>query len=53
MNNLTSFIDFVIERKSQIMDLFMQHIQLTIFSILVAIAIAIPLSILIVNKRNR
>ncbi|MBU3159430.1 ABC transporter permease subunit [Clostridium frigoris] len=52
MNSLTSFIDFLVERKTQIMDLFIQHIQLTIFAILVAIVIAIPLSILIVKYRK-
>ena len=52
MNNLTSFLNFVVDRKSQIITLFLQHIQLTMFSILIAIAIAIPLSILIVKYRK-
>ena len=36
MNSITSFIKFVIERKAEISNLLMQHIQLTIFSILLA-----------------
>jgi len=52
MNNVTAFIKFVIERKSEISGLLMQHIQLTIFSILIAVVIAIPLGILIVRYRK-
>jgi len=52
MNNINSFVKFVIDRKSEITDLFMQHIQLTIFSILIAVVIAIPLGILIVRYRK-
>ncbi|MBZ9689199.1 ABC transporter permease subunit [Clostridium estertheticum] len=52
MNNITSFIKFVIERKAEISNLLMQHIQLTVFSILLAVVIAIPLSILIVRYRK-
>ena len=49
MNN---FISFVVNRKSQIIDLTFQHIQLTVFSIVIAIIIAIPLGILIVRYRK-
>ena len=52
MNSIKSFISFVIDRKAEITDLFIQHIQLTIFSIVIAIAIAIPLGILIVRYRK-
>lgn len=52
MSSINSFINFVIERKSQILDLFMQHIELTIFAILVAVLIGIPLAILIVRYRK-
>jgi len=52
MNSINSFINFVIDRKDEILRLFIQHIQLTIFSILVSIAIAIPLGILIVRYRK-
>ncbi|MBZ9609286.1 ABC transporter permease subunit [Clostridium estertheticum] len=52
MNSINSFMNFVIDRKSEIIDLFIQHIQLTIFSILVAVLIAVPLGILIVRYRK-
>ncbi|MGV8984409.1 ABC transporter permease/substrate-binding protein [Clostridium sp.] len=52
MNSINSFIKFVIDRKDEILNLLMQHIQLTIFSILIAVAIAIPLGILIVRYRK-
>ncbi|MBU3180897.1 ABC transporter permease/substrate-binding protein [Clostridium psychrophilum] len=52
MNSINSFISFIVDRKDQIMDLFIQHIQLTLFSIVIAIAIAIPLGILIVRYRK-
>ena len=52
MSSITTFINFVIGRKSEIIDLLIQHIQLTIFSILIAVAIAIPLGILIVRYRK-
>jgi glycine betaine/choline ABC-type transport system substrate-binding protein/ABC-type proline/glycine betaine transport system permease subunit len=49
---MNSFINFVVDRKVQIFDLFVQHIQLTIFSILMAVVIAVPLAILIVRYRK-
>ena len=52
MNSITSFINFVIERKTEITDLLVQHIQLTVFSILMSIIIAIPLAIFIVRYRK-
>ncbi|HEY8805182.1 MAG TPA: glycine betaine ABC transporter substrate-binding protein, partial [Clostridium sp.] len=52
MNSINSFISFIIDRKSQIIDLSLQHIQLTVFSIVIAIIIAIPLGILIVRYRK-
>ena len=52
MNSIKSFITFVIGRKTEITDLFIQHIQLTIFAILVAVLIAVPLAILIVRYRK-
>ena len=52
MNSINSFINFVIDRKTEIIGLFIQHIQLTIFSILVAVLIAVPLGILIVRYRK-
>jgi len=49
---MNSFINFVVDRKTEIFDLFIQHIQLTIFAILIAVVIAIPLGILIVRYRK-
>ena len=52
MNSINSFISFLIDRKAEIFNLFVQHVQLTILSILIAVAIAIPLGILIVRFRK-
>jgi len=52
MNSFNSFISFIVDRKSQIIELFIQHIQLTLFAIVIAIIIAIPLGILIVRYRK-
>lgn len=52
MSSIYSFINFVIDRKTQILDLFMQHIQLTIFSVLISVLVAIPLGIIIVRYRK-
>jgi len=49
---MNSFMNFVIDRKEEILTRFMEHIQLTVFSIMIAIAIAIPLGILIVRFRK-
>ena len=52
MNSFNSFISFLVERKSQILDLLLQHIQLTLLSITASVLIAIPLTILIVRYRK-
>jgi len=52
MSNINSFVNFAIGRKTEILDLAVQHIQLTIFSILLAVLIAVPLGILIVRYRK-
>ncbi|MBU3110981.1 ABC transporter permease/substrate-binding protein [Clostridium lacusfryxellense] len=52
MNSFNSFMSFLVERKSEIIDLTLEHIQLTLFAIVIAIAIAIPLGILIVRYRK-
>ena len=52
MNSINSFINFVIGRKAEIFDLLIQHIQLTIFAILMSVLIAVPLGILIVRYRK-
>ncbi len=52
MSGLNSFVSFVIDRRAQIWDLFIQHIELTILSVLLAIIIAVPLGIIIVRYRK-
>ena len=52
MSSINSFISFCVERRAQIIALFIQHIQLTMFSILVSVLIGIPLAILIVTYRK-
>lgn len=49
MQELNAFFNFVIDRRLQIYDLFLQHIQLTLFSVVISILIGIPLGILIVR----
>ena len=44
---LTNFIKYIINQKSQIINLLLQHIQLTFIAILFAIIIGIPLGILV------
>lgn len=52
VNSVNDFIKFAIERRSQIWTLFLQHIQLTVFSVLISIAIGIPLGIIIIGKKK-
>lgn len=47
INSIVSFKDFVVSRQSQIMDLTLQHIELTVFAVIMAIIAGIPLGILI------
>ncbi|WP_244835037.1 glycine betaine ABC transporter substrate-binding protein [Clostridium sp. BJN0001] len=49
MNN---FINFVVERKSQIYDLFIEHIELTIFAVLISVIIGIPLGMFIIRSKK-
>ena len=44
---MTNFIKYIINQKSQIINLLLQHIQLTFIAILFAIIIGIPLGILL------
>lgn len=44
---MTNFIKYIINQKSQIINLLLQHIQLTFIAILFAIIIGIPLGILV------
>ena len=49
---MTNFINYMISQKSQIINLLTQHIQLTAVAIIVAIAIGIPLGILISKNKS-
>ncbi|MBU3181290.1 ABC transporter permease/substrate-binding protein [Clostridium psychrophilum] len=47
INAIVSFKDFIISRQAQIITLTLQHIELTVFAVVLAIIIGIPLGILI------
>ncbi|MGH4050794.1 MAG: glycine betaine ABC transporter substrate-binding protein [Clostridium sp.] len=47
IHSIVSFKDFVISRHSEILDLTLQHIELTVFAVVIAIIVGIPLGILI------
>ncbi|MEW8955757.1 glycine betaine ABC transporter substrate-binding protein [Clostridium sp.] len=49
---MSTFIDFMIQRKEQIFKLFLEHIQLTIIAVLVATLIGVPLGILITRYKK-
>jgi len=47
INSIVGFKDFVISRHSEILNLTLQHIELTVFAVVLAIIVGIPLGILI------
>ncbi|MCB2293290.1 ABC transporter permease subunit [Clostridium algoriphilum] len=47
INGIISFKDFVFSRQGEIIDLTLQHIELTVFAVVIAIIVGIPLGILI------
>lgn len=47
LNSINKFADFIASRQDQILKLIAEHIELTIFSVLIAIIIGIPLGIII------
>lgn len=49
---MTNFINFILERKDEIFNLFLQHIELTIFAVVVSIIVGVPLGILIARVRK-
>jgi glycine betaine/choline ABC-type transport system substrate-binding protein/ABC-type proline/glycine betaine transport system permease subunit len=49
---MQSFIDFIISRKEELLKLLLQHIQLTVVAVLIAIAIGVPLGILITRVKK-
>jgi ABC-type proline/glycine betaine transport systems, permease component len=44
---LAKFLEYIVNQKSQIISLLIQHIQLTVIAIVLAILIGIPLGILV------
>lgn len=49
---MTNFINFILERKDEILSLFLQHIELTVFAVVVSIIVGVPLGILIARVRK-
>src|ERR1700686_1007044 len=47
LNSIGKFKDFVVSRQDQIIKLTIEHIQLTLLAVLIAIIVGIPLGILI------
>jgi osmoprotectant transport system permease protein len=47
LSSIYKFKDFIVSRQGQIIDLIIEHIQLTVLAVLIAILIGIPLGILI------
>jgi len=52
VNTISSFFQFVIDRKLQIYSLFIEHIQLTLFAVLISVLIGIPMGMLIIRNRK-
>lgn len=49
---MQGFIDFIISRNEQILKLLLQHIQLTVVAVVIAIAIGVPLGIFITRAKK-
>ncbi|GCD10942.1 ABC transporter permease/substrate-binding protein [Clostridium tagluense] len=47
INSISKFNDFVVLRQGEIINLTIEHIQLTIFAVIIAIIVGVPLGILI------
>lgn len=52
MASVKEFFSFVLSRKGEIISLILEHIQLTIMAVLLAIIVGVPLGILITRKRR-
>lgn len=52
LNSISKFKDFVVSRQGQIIDLTAQHIQLTLFAVIIAIIVGVPLGILITRVKK-
>jgi len=52
VNTISNFFQFVIDRRLQIYNLFIEHIQLTMFAVLISVIIGIPLGMFIIRNRK-
>ena len=51
-NAISKFISFVVSRQSQIINLTIQHIQLTVLAVFLAIIVGVPLGIVITRVKK-
>jgi glycine betaine/choline ABC-type transport system substrate-binding protein/ABC-type proline/glycine betaine transport system permease subunit len=49
---INSFVSFVVSRQEQLIDLILEHVQLTVFAVFLAILIGVPLGILITRVKK-
>ena len=52
IHSIVGFKDFVISSHGQIIDLTIQHIELTVFAVVIAIIVGVPLGILITRVKK-
>ncbi|MBU3181292.1 ABC transporter permease/substrate-binding protein [Clostridium psychrophilum] len=52
INGIVSFKNFVVSSHTQIIDLTLQHIELTVFAVVLAIIVGVPLGILITRVKK-
>lgn len=55
MTIVFEFLNYILEQRNEILTLLIQHIRLTVFSVLLAIVLGVPLGILVkyVQKLNK
>ncbi len=52
MNSIIGFFSFVQDRYQEILRVFIQHIELTVLSVIIAIIIGVPLGIIITKNKK-
>lgn len=52
VSNMNAFMNFIIERHSEIWSLFLQHIELTLLAVFISVLIGIPLGIFITGRKR-
>ncbi|MBU5590258.1 ABC transporter permease subunit [Clostridium sp. MSJ-4] len=52
VTSIKEFLNFIVSRKSEILSLILEHIELTIMAVILAILIGVPLGILITRKKR-